>query len=71
MEQDQEGGEDRERVEVCGDREWEAAEAVEEWATGPGLDQGEDVSARLVALPLHIRPVFPALITNARNAEQP
>jgi hypothetical protein len=69
MEQDQEGGEDRERVEGWVDREWEAAAA--EWvAPDPGLAPGEGVSARFAALPLHIRQAFPALITNARNAEQ-
>ena len=72
MEQDQEGGEDREREEGWEEREWVAAEVEAEWvASDPGPAPGEGVSARPAAPPLHIRQAFPALITNVRNAELP
>jgi hypothetical protein len=45
MEQDQEGEEERERVEGWVDREWAAAEAVEWEVRGPVPVPGEDVSA--------------------------
>ncbi len=45
MEQDQEGEEERERVEGWVDREWAAAEAAEWEVPGPVPVPGEDVSA--------------------------
>ena len=45
MEQDQEGEEERERVEGWVDREWAAAAAAEWAVPGPVPVPGEDVSA--------------------------
>jgi len=45
MEQDQEGEEERERVEGWVDREWAAAEEAEWAVPGPVPVPGEDVSA--------------------------
>ena len=71
MEQDQEGEEERERVEGWVDREWAAAEAAEWAVPGPEPDRGEDVSARPAEPPLPISQGFPVLRPGARNAGLP